>query len=100
MSACSPFARIGIASPSPDARGVPSRCRGHGGGGGGSGLARGLTRGLALQARIFYRINSECDVKGFFNFDIKHAQELTVQQRLRQPILATKTEAHVLFSPF
>lgn len=45
-------------------------------------------------ASIRYRIESECDVRGFFNFDIKHWQDMVVQQKLRAPIMNTKREAH------
>eukprot|EP00035_Acanthoeca_spectabilis_P021283 m.437340 g.437340 ORF g.437340 m.437340 type:complete len:437 (+) comp18101_c0_seq1:262-1572(+) len=43
-------------------------------------------------AYIQYRITSECDVRGFFNFDIKHTQHMVVQQRLMQPITQLRLE--------
>jgi len=46
------------------------------------------------RASIRYRITSECDVKGFWNTDIKHTQFMVVRQRLMKPIMAAKLECH------
>eukprot|EP00041_Stephanoeca_diplocostata_P039436 m.1625578 g.1625578 ORF g.1625578 m.1625578 type:complete len:423 (+) comp25394_c0_seq1:82-1350(+) len=44
------------------------------------------------EAMIMYSIVSECDVKGIFNRDIRHRQNLVVLQRMMNPITNIRTE--------